>query len=420
MTSPLGQRSALRTVRAVVSNPWFKATAALAVLGLLVFWGRDQMPFLADGFHAVGRLHWGWLAVALLFSYLSMSSFGSVQKTLLGSAGVKVSYLDSVGLIFAANAIATSIPGGQVFSATLTYRKTRQWGATRVIASWQLIISGVLSTIGIVLLALLGFFLVGAVSNPIVLALSGLGLFAVIFVIQWAARHPDRIEGALLGLLRRVNRWRRKPAHTGAGGVRALVEQAEAVELSRSHMTSAFAWSLLNWVADLACLWAAAIAVGAEHSIGGLAIAYVTGKVVATVPVTPGGLGTVELTLIGTLTAGGMGADLALATVFVYRVVSYFLVAAVGWVVFALFYRDATEIDPDADKPGAESAARGGNGDTGSDCAGGGEAAAPGPRGTPRFRGSPYSLTQTGRRGREDAALLSQIEKPVHPTDIED
>lgn len=413
MTTTADRRSGMRTVRAVLSNPWFKAVAALAVIGLLVFWGRDQMPFLADGFHAVGKLHWGWLLVALAFSYLSMSSFGSVQKTLLGSAGVKVSYLDSVGLIFAANAIATSIPGGQVFSATLTYRKTRQWGATRVIASWQLIISGVLATIGIVLLALLGFFLVGAVSNPIVLTLSGLGLFAVIFVIQWAARHPDRIEGALLGLLRRVNRWRRKPADTGAAHVHSVVEQAEAVELSRRHMASAFAWSLLNWVADLACLWAAAIAVGAEHSIGGLAIAYVTGKVVATVPVTPGGLGTVELTLIGTLTAGGMGADLALATVFVYRVVSYFVVAAVGWVVFLLFYRDATEIDPDADKPEEELAALQGVAGTGVGSAPAGSAAVPGTPRAARFRGATYSLTQTGRRRDEPA-------DPTRPAEAEE
>lgn len=355
MASTAESRRWLRGLRRVLSNPWFKAIAALAILGAIVFWGRDQMPFLAEGFHAVGRVHWGWLAVALAFSYLSMSSYGSVQKTLLDSAGVKVSYLSSVGLIFAANAISTSIPGGQVFSATLTYRKTRQWGASRVVASWQLIISGVLATIGLVILALIGFFLVGAVSNPFVLMLSALGLFAVIFIIQAAARHPDRIESTLLTLLARFNRWRRKPPESGEEAIRSVIAQAESVELSKRHLTEAFAWSLLNWVADIGCLWAAAVSVGAEHSFGGLAIAYVTSKVVATVPVTPGGLGTVELTLIGTLTAGGMGADLALATVFVYRVVSYFLVAAVGWLVFALYYRDAADLDPDADAESPES-----------------------------------------------------------------
>lgn len=351
MTETSQPVSVLRRIQLVLSNPWVKTILAFAVLGLIVYWLRDQMPFLAEGWHAVRNIHWGWLIIALGFSYLSMSSYGSVQKTLLNSAGVKVGYWDSVGLIFAANAIATSIPGGQVFSATLTYRRTRQWGATRVIASWQLVISGVLATIGIVVLALLGFFLVGAVSNPILLTLSGIALFAVIFGVQWAARHPDRIESVVMTVLRWINGKRGKPADHGSASVKSIIDQADAVDLSRRHLGSAFFWSLLNWVADIGCLWAAAAAVGAQHSIGGLAIAYVTGKVVAMVPVTPGGLGTVEVTLIGTLTAGGMPADLALASVFVYRVVSYFLVAAAGWVIFILFYRSATDIDPDVDEP---------------------------------------------------------------------
>lgn len=341
-----------RRIRAVLGNPWFKAGATLAVLGFILYWLRGQMPFFAEGFEAVARPHWGWIAAALVFSYLSMSSYGSVQKVLLQSAGVRVGYWASVGLVFSANAFSTCIPGGQVFGTTLTYRKTRQWGATRVVASWQLVISGVLSTVGIVLLALLGFFLVGSVSNPFLLVLSALGLVAIVVVVQWAARHPDKIEGSVLSILGWINARRHKPADHGAAGVRKVVEQADAVDLSKRQLSKAFAFSLLNWVADIGCLWAAANAVGAQHSIGGLCIAYVTGKIVATAPITPGGLGTVEVALITALTAGGLGAHQAFATVFVYRIVSFVLVALAGWVVFFLFYRGAVDVDPDADPLG--------------------------------------------------------------------
>ncbi|MBB1013040.1 UPF0104 family protein [Dietzia kunjamensis] len=345
---------ARRRIRVVLGNPWFKAIATLTVLAFILYWLRGQMPFFAEGFEAVTRPHWGWVAAALVFSYLSMSSYGSVQKLLLQSAGVRVGYWGSVGLVFSANAFSTSIPGGQVFGTTLTYRKTRQWGATRVVASWQLVISGVLSTVGIVLLALLGFFLVGTVSNPFLLALSAMGLVGIVVVVQWAARNPDRIEGALLALLEWINARRRKPADHGAAAVRKVVEQAEAVELTKTQLSKAFAFSLLNWVADIGCLWAAANAVGAQHSIGGLCIAYVTGKIVASAPITPGGLGTVEFALITTLTAGGLGAHQAFATVFVYRIVSFVLVALAGWVVFFLFYRGAVDLDPDADPDDAD------------------------------------------------------------------
>ncbi|WP_291084100.1 YbhN family protein [Dietzia sp. UBA5065] len=337
-----------RRMRLILGNPWFKAIATLTVLFFILYWLRGQMPFFAEGFEAVARPHWGWIALALVFSYLSMSSYGSVQKVLLESAGVRVSYWASVGLVFAANAFSTCIPGGQVFGTTLTYRKTRQWGASRVVASWQLVISGVLSTVGIVLLALLGFFLVGSVSNPFLLVLSAFGLVSIVVVVQWAARHPDRIEGALLTLLAWINARRRKPSDHGASGVRKVVEQAEAVDMTKTQLSTAFAFSLLNWVADVGCLWAAANAVGAEHSIGGLCIAYVTGKIVATAPITPGGLGTVEFALITALTAGGLGAHQAFATVFVYRIVSFVLIALVGWVIFFLFYRGVADVDPDA------------------------------------------------------------------------
>lgn len=338
-----------RRIRVVIGNPWFKAIATLAVLGFILYWLRGQMPFFAEGFEAVARPHWGWIAVALVFSYLSMSSYGSVQKLLLQSAGVKVGYWSSVGLIFSSNAFSTCIPGGQVFGTTLTYRKTRQWGASRVIASWQLVISGVLSTVGIVLLALVGFFLVGSVSNPFLLVLSAFGLVGIFGGVQWAAHNPDKIEDVLLSVLAWVNERRKKPADHGADGVRRVVEQAEAVDLSKTQLVKAFAFSLLNWVADIGCLWAAANAVGAQHSIGGLCIAYVTGKIVATAPITPGGLGTVEFALITTLTAGGLGAHEAFATVFVYRIVSFVLVALAGWVVFFLFYRHVADIDPDVE-----------------------------------------------------------------------
>ena len=39
---------------------------------------------------------------------------------------------------------------------------------------------------------------------------------------------------------------------------------------------------------------------------------------------------------------------------FVYRIVSFVLVALAGWVVFFLFYRGAVDVDPDADPLGED------------------------------------------------------------------
>ena len=58
------------------------------------------------------------------------------------------------------------------------------------------------------------------------------------------------------------------------------------------------------------------------------------------IPFAPGGIVYVDATLIYGLTAGaGLPAAQAVAAAFVYRLVSFILVAVVGWIVFAFLFR---------------------------------------------------------------------------------
>jgi uncharacterized membrane protein YbhN (UPF0104 family) len=46
--------------------------------------------------------------------------------------------------------------------------------------------------------------------------------------------------------------------------LRERFQQLESVSLSRRDLTVAFSWSLLNWIADVACLALAAYAAGGK------------------------------------------------------------------------------------------------------------------------------------------------------------
>jgi uncharacterized protein (TIRG00374 family) len=59
----------------------------------------------------------------------------------------------------------------------------------------------------------------------------------------------------------------------------------------------------------------------------------------------PAGLGVMDAVLVPALTASGMSGAEALSAVVVYRLISFVLVAAVGWIVFALRYRGTPEDD---------------------------------------------------------------------------
>ena len=76
------------------------------------------------------------------------------------------SKLRSEAAFYAANSLSTTLPGGPVLSATFLLRQQRIWGASTVVASWQLVMSGVLQAVGLALLGLGGAFFLGAKNNP--------------------------------------------------------------------------------------------------------------------------------------------------------------------------------------------------------------------------------------------------------------
>ncbi len=101
--------------------------------------------------------------------------------------------------------------------------------------------------------------------------------------------------------------------------------------LAVSGVFSSFA--LVTMVAaDAACLALAVLAVGGDVPWRGLLLAWAAGTAVASLGLTPGGLGVVEAALGSALVAAGLAGPTAIAAVLLYRVVSLWPVVAVGGV----------------------------------------------------------------------------------------
>jgi uncharacterized membrane protein YbhN (UPF0104 family) len=133
--------------------------------------------------------------------------------------------------------------------------------------------------------------------------------------------------------------------------------QLESVSLSRRDLATAFSWSVVNRFADVACLAFAAYAAGAHASVGGLTVACAAARAVGTIPLMPGGLLVVEAVLVPSLVSSGMSLPNAVSTMLIYRLISWLLLAAVGWVVFFFMFRTENGLDPDDfDVPTAEPA----------------------------------------------------------------
>jgi uncharacterized protein (TIRG00374 family) len=319
---------------------WVRWVALALVLVVLAVEAYLVWPKLKEAWVHIDDIEWEWVVLCILASMLSMDSFAQVQRALLRSAGLKIRQWQSLSVILAANSLSQTMPGGQVMAPAFTYRQTRKWGATPVVASWQVVMSGLLMGVGLAVLGLGGALLAGAKTSPfsIIFSISGFVAFAV--VAQYIARHPESIEGVGVTILRWINHLRDKAADHGVVRWREILLQLRAVQLKPKDTSIAFGWSLFNWVADVACLAFACYAVGGQPSISGLMVAYAASKAVGTaIPLLPGGLGVVDGVLVPALTSAGMGAAESVTAVLVYRMISYLFVALIGWVVILVMFR---------------------------------------------------------------------------------
>ena len=324
---------------------WAIVGIALVVLIVEIVLVWDQ---LALAWRTLYTAKWYWLLAAIGAALASMHSFAQIQRTLLKSAGVTVKQRRSEAAFYAGNAVSTTLPGGPVLSATFIYRQERLWGASPVVASWQLVMGGVLQVVGLGFLGLAGAFLLGAKNNPFSLIFTLGGFVALILLAQAVASRPELIDGIGVKVLSWVNSVRGKPQDTGLEKWRQTLSQLESVSLSRRELGVAFSWSLFNLVTLIACLAFAAYAAGGHPSLPGLTVAFAASRAVGSIPLTPGGLLVVEAVLVPGLVTSGMSLPAAISAMLIYRLISWIMLAIIGWILFFFLFRTESKIDPDA------------------------------------------------------------------------
>lgn len=133
--------------------------------------------------------------------------------------------------------------------------------------------------------------------------------------------------------------------------VRTWADRLSSLRPNASVWISVTALALANWLTDAAVLAASIYAVGAPVPWRALLLVYGSGVFVRSIGLTPGGLGLVEGTLCVGLVAAGVHVEVALASVLLYRLISFWIVAGAGWVVLLLLRHDRA-IVPEAASEG--------------------------------------------------------------------
>jgi uncharacterized membrane protein YbhN (UPF0104 family) len=305
-----------------------QAIAALAVLVAIVV----LAPGLGEVRERLEGADPGWLVLATLLEGLSFGSyivmFGPIFCTGLGwrrSWQIGGSELAMGSLVPASGA------GGLALGAWVLHRGGMggQRIARRSVAFF-LIKSGV----NFLAVTVLGVVMALGVGPHFPLWLTALPAALSALVIGAVAALPRLGPGDDPG----------SEASRGRRGVyatrRAVIDgTSEARQIVRSGDRRVLAGSVGYWAFDNAVLWATFHAFGLSPAITIVLMGYLIGQLGGLLPI-PGGIGGIDLGLIGTLIVYGAPAAGTAAAVLAYRVILFWLPLIVGGIAFAALRRD--------------------------------------------------------------------------------
>jgi hypothetical protein len=241
-------------------------------------------------------------------------------------------------IVYASNAISVSIPiAGTPMSAAFSFRSFARRGADNSLAGWVLTISGVISTVTLALIVAVGAILSGNAVAAAVGALGGLATVIPLVVFLIALRNHRlriRLQSVVARAVGLALRLMRRPQGDARELIEASVERIVRLRLKVRGWAFVFLMAAVNWTANIACLAVSIWAVRSPVPWSGLILAWSVGVGAGSFGVTPGGLGLVEAALSGALIAIGVHAPKAVAAVLIYRLISFWLVDALGWTLY--------------------------------------------------------------------------------------
>ena len=251
----------------------------------------------------------GWLFAAVLAQTASLIAYALIVRVSLRVGAVTARLRTLVRATLGGIAMSASIPGGGVASAAYWYRQLRQEGADAGLAAFAMVGSMLAGVLSLAALLVLGVMIAGG-EGP--LGGARIPLFACLGATLCLAAISGRTVARVL--CSRVPRLR------------------EVNSVGRRDITVIAGLALANWLLDCVSLCAALSAVHVRVAPQSILLTYALAQLVASVPLLPGGAGTVEATLVVTFMAFGHTSGNLVSGVLLYRLLACWGLVPVGWI----------------------------------------------------------------------------------------
>jgi uncharacterized protein (TIRG00374 family) len=309
---------------------WIPRNVKITLMVLVLFFVGEYilLPELASArkeFHQLGHLNFLWLVLGAALEFSSLAAYAQLTHTVLSPGAPSRFRLFRINMW--ALAISHVLPGGTVPGTAVSYRLLTESEVPGSTAAFGLATQGIGSAV--VLNAIFWVSLLVSIPlrgyNPLygfaaILGVLLLSIFAgFVLLMTRGEKTADRVLNRLTARLPFV-----KP-QTVSSLVKKVADRMKVLAESPQLLYRAGIWAAANWLLDATSLWVFLFAFGAHVSPIDLLVAYGLANVLAVIPITPGGLGVVELTVVSVLSGFGVASGAATAGVLCWRLVNFWL-----------------------------------------------------------------------------------------------
>jgi uncharacterized protein (TIRG00374 family) len=326
---PAGRR---RRVLGRVAHAVLFAALTAGVFGLL--------PRLGGVAHDAAELRQarpGFIVAAVVAQAASLASYALLYRSVQVSLGGRLGFPLAARVVLATFLVSHLTPFGSVTGTLVNVNAMESAGIPAATTGEAVALSSLVSTLA--LIALFGAGLIATAGHVATVYLLIAGAALVIAGAALAAAlalgaHPAAAGRAgrwAAGLLRRL-RPGTDPARVASSWQRLAT--AAKTALSGRDFLRSFCFAAADLLFDLLSLGLMFGALGSRPGFGPLAVAYAAANIASAIPITPGGLGVIEVTLVAVTAGFGVPRATAVLAVLGYRLVNYWLPLPVGAVAY--------------------------------------------------------------------------------------
>jgi uncharacterized membrane protein YbhN (UPF0104 family) len=318
----------------------------MAVVAAIAAFALPQVVDLSEVWDLVRGMTGVELAVLGLATLCNLLSY--VAVSLIATPGA--TYGQALVLTESTTAVANTVPAGGAVAVGLTYAMLTSWGFSRSRATFSVVVSGIwdnfaklgMPIVALAILALMGGARDGRTAVALV-ALGGLAGAVVVFVLilrseSFAARTGVVVAGWVS--------WFRHFLKRGPviGWDIALVNfRARVVDLVHRRWLALTVATLVQHLSLYSVLLISLRQIGvSDDEVGWAEVLAVLsfGRLLTAIPITPGGIGVIELALIAGLSGAGGDHAQVVGAVLVFRVLTFVLPIPIGFVTYVFWRRN--------------------------------------------------------------------------------